>query len=353
MHGTWDITNTPRLRNVLLQRLAEGNRHLLVDLTNVDLLDCSAVGVFVFVRNHAEQQGGSLRAVAAAGIVLRLLEVVELARSFHAYDTLEQSLATPIGTRDTDGKDVEDGTQTLLRVISQLPPAAPERPVLRAGAIELSVPLATRLARRFHDRGEPQDDLDQAATVGLVKAVDRYDAARGTEFASFAVPTIMGEVRRHFRDKGWRIRVPRYIQELRRDMQEISGDLVQRLGRFPTTAEVAACLGVSRQDVLAALAAGSAYRPASLSAPVQPDKQFTLADQLAVIDRDLDAIDVRESLRPAIAQLPAREQRIIAMRFYANMTQAQIGAEIGLSQMHVSRLLSASLQRLRRALLSD
>jgi RNA polymerase sigma-B factor len=352
VHGTLDIATTPRLKTTLLERLASGGRHFVVDLSRADLIDCSAIGVFVYVRDHAEQKGGTLHAVAAQGIVLQVLEVTGVAKSFGAYDTVEQAMATAADAPAT-GETAEGAAQLLLRVMGHLPPDAPEREELRAEAIELSMPFATGLARRFRDRGEPQEDLEQVATLGLVKAVDGYDPSMGTEFASYAAPTIMGEVRRYFRDRGWRIRVPRRLQELRLSIQRAQGDLTQRLGRSPTTADLAGYLGVPERDVLAALEAASAYRPTSLSEPTGPDSDSVIADRLATVDQGLSAVEYRESLRPAIARLPRREQRILSMRFFGNMTQTQIAQEIGISQMHVSRLLAASLLRLRTALLDE
>lgn len=352
VRGTLDIASTPRLRTALLGRLAEGRQRLVVDLSEVGMIDCTAIGVFFYVRDHAEQAGGTLRAAAAHGIVLHVLEATGVAKSLGAHHTVEEAVAAVDGAAQDAGADegAEDSTQILLRVMGHLPPDAPERTELRAEAIELGLPFATGLARRFRDRGEPQEDLDQVATVGLMKAVDGYDPSLGTEFASYAVPTILGEVRRYFRDRGWRIRVPRRLQELRMSMQHGLGELTQRLGRTPTTADIAGFLGVPEVDVLAAQEAAGAYRPGSLSEPTRPGSDAVVADRLADEAGDLDAVVNRESLRPALARLPRREQRILAMRFFGNMTQTQIAQEIGVSQMHVSRLLAASLNRLRAAL---
>jgi RNA polymerase sigma-B factor len=353
VQGSLDIATTPRLRTVLLGRLAGGARRLVVDLSRTDMIDCTAVGVFFLVRERAEQRHGTLRAVAADGIVLRVLEVTGVAKTLGAYETVSQALAGLDGGEPAADQPTEDAAQVLLRVMGQLPPGAPERTELRAEAIELSLPLATGLARRFRDRGEPQEDLDQVATLGLMKAVDGYDPSRGTEFASYAAPTILGEVRRYFRDRGWRVRVPRRLQELRLGIQRSLGDLNQQLGRTPTTADLARYLDVPEVDVLAAQEAAGAYRPGSLSEPTRPDSDTVVADRLAVDDRDLDAVVNRESLRPALAKLPRREQRILAMRFFGNMTQTQIAQEVGISQMHVSRLLASSLRQLRKSMVED
>jgi RNA polymerase sigma-B factor len=352
VQGTLDIATTPRLRTLLLGRIANGARQLIVDLSETDMIDCTAVGVFFFVREHAEQHGGTLRAVAAHGIALRVLEVTGVAKTLGAYDTLDETLTALTGD-GTAGPADEGAAQVLLRVMGHLPPDAPERTELRAEAIELSLPFATGLARRFRNRGEPQEDLDQVATVGLMKAVDGYDPSLGTEFTSYAAPTILGEVRRYFRDRGWRIRVPRRLQELRIGIHRALGDLTQQLGRTPTVADLAGYLDVPEEDILAAQGAASAYRPGSLSEPTGSDSSTVVADRLATEERGLDAVVNRESLRPALAKLPRREQRILAMRFFGNMTQTQIALEIGISQMHVSRLLAASLERLRTTLVED
>jgi RNA polymerase sigma-B factor len=355
VQGILDIATTPRLRTMLLGGLADGARRLVVDLSGASLIDCTAIGVFFAVRGHAERQGGTVRAVAARGMVLQVLEVTGVAKCLGAYDSVEVALAGGGTGRPAEDEDrtAGDAAQILLRVMGHLPPDAPGRRELRAEAIELSLPLATGLARRFHDRGEPQEDLDQVATLGLVKAVDGYDPSLGTEFTSYAVPTILGEVRRHFRDRGWRIRVPRRLQELRLSLQRAHGDLTQRLGRTPSAADLAGYLKVPEADILAAQEAAAAYRPTSLSEPTRPDSDGVLGDRLASHDRGLDTVDNRESLRPALAKLPRREQRIVAMRYFGNMTQAQIAQEIGISQMHVSRLLASSLDRLRRAMADD
>jgi RNA polymerase sigma-B factor len=352
VHGTLDIATTPRLRTMLLGALSTGARRLVVDLSGADMIDCTAIGVFFAVREHAERQGGTLRAVAAQGMVRQVLELTGVAKCLGAYDSVEQALAG--GPDEVDaGQTAGDAAQILLRVMGHLPPDALGRSELRAEAIELSLPLATGLARRFRDRGESQEDLDQVATVGLVKAVDGYDPSLGTAFASYAAPTILGEVRRYFRDRGWRIRVPRRLQELRMSVQHAQGDLTQRLGHLPSTADLAGYLRVPEVDILAAQEAAAAYRPASLSEPTRADSDGVLADRLATRDLGLDAVDNRESLRPALAKLPRREQRIVAMRYFGNMTQAQIAREIGISQMHVSRLLASSLDRLRRAMVEE
>src|SRR5205809_7331702 len=206
------------------------------------------------------------------------------------------------------------------------------------------VPLAEYLARRFRNRGEPLDDLVQVANLGLIKSVDGYDVSRGAAFTSYAIPMIVGELKRHFRDKGWDVRVPRRLQELRLEITKATSDLAQQLGRSPTIADIATHLGVTEEEVIEGLDSGHASRALSLQAPVAGEAPSTeLVDLIGGLDPDMENVEDREALRPLIARLPQREQRIIAMRFFGNMTQSQIAAQLSISQMHVSRLLSHAL----------
>jgi RNA polymerase sigma-B factor len=242
----------------------------------------------------------------------------------------------------------------LLARMGALPPGDPRRNSLRSEAIVEYLPMAGHLARRYRNRGEPLDDLVQVATVGLIKAIDGYDPSRGSTFASYAVPTMVGELKRHFRDKGWGVRVPRRLQELCIEITNATGPLTQRLGRVPTVADLATNLGVSEEDVIDGLESGHAYTTLSLDAPMVDDEAGTsLIDLLGDADPELAAVEQREALRPMIARLPRRQQRIIAMRFFGNMTQSQIAEALGISQMHVSRLLAQSLRTLREGLLAE
>jgi RNA polymerase sigma-B factor len=227
------------------------------------------------------------------------------------------------------------------------------RAALRAQAIEWYLPMAVYLARRFAGRGEPVADLTQVAVIGLIKAVDRFDTHRGLPFASYAIPTIVGELKRHFRDTAWSVRVPRRLQELKLNLAAVTGDLAQVLQRSPTTAEVAARLDVTPREVLQARGTATAYRPVSVQRAAPGSDDLYLIDLLPVTDRDLEAVDNRETLRVLLAELPARDQMVIRMRFYADLTQSQIATEIGVSQMQVSRLLARSLTRLHDRLIAD
>ncbi len=226
--------------------------------------------------------------------------------------------------------------------------AATRRPELRDELIEAHLGLAEYLARRFANRGEPLDDLVQVASLGLVKAVERFDPARGLEFTTFATPTIVGELKRHFRDKGWAVRVPRRVQELHLRVTGVIDDLQLELGRSPTVAEIAVRAGTSEDEVIEAVDAGSAYRSSSLDASRGDDEESPgLIGQLGDLDPGLARAESRAGLNPLLAELPQREQLMLFLRFYEGKTQSEIAQRLGISQMHVSRLLSRSLERLR------
>ena len=221
---------------------------------------------------------------------------------------------------------------------------------LRAELIEAHLGLAEFLARRFSNRGEPLDDLVQVASTGLIKAVDRFEPERGLEFSTYATHTIVGELKRHFRDKGWAVRVPRRMQELHLRLGQIVSQLNQELGRSPTIAEIAQSASVSEEEVLEAMEAGQAYRFASIDAPVPgEDDTGTLAASLGEEDESMADVEHRVSLSPLIAMLPARQQKILHLRFFEGLTQSEIATQLGISQMHVSRLLARSLAQLREA----
>jgi RNA polymerase sigma-B factor len=222
----------------------------------------------------------------------------------------------------------------------------------RDALVKLHLPLVEHLARRFAGRGEPLDDLVQVGTIGLIKAVDRFDVDRGVEFSTYATPTVVGEIKRHFRDKGWAVRVPRRLQELRLALTTATEELAHARGRAPTVAELSQRLGVSEEDVLEGLESANAYSTLSLDAGAESDDgPAAVLDTIGVDDEAMEGVEYRESLRPLLAELPARERHILMLRFFRNMTQSQIAAEIGISQMHVSRLLAKTLAQLRTGLM--
>lgn len=249
----------------------------------------------------------------------------------------------------TADRDTDRATE-LITAFATAEAGDPARPALRERAIEGWLPLAQHLARRYGGRGEPADDLFQVAVVGLIKAVDRYQADRGVDFAAFAIPTVVGEIKRHFRDRTWAIRVPRRLQELRLEITAANSTLTHTLGRAPTVADVAAHLKITEEEVLEGLEGARAYNTASLSAPLSDDGATTLADTLGDEENGYELAELRIALGPAIAALDEREQRILALRFRGNLTQTEIADQIGISQMHVSRLLTKALAKLRRQL---
>jgi RNA polymerase sigma-B factor len=279
--------------------------------------------------------------------VARPVSSAAVTAQLHAVDE-QTSTGAGRSNRETDAV-----AKSLLSLMADLPAGA-DRDRVRGRLIELYIPLAEYLARRFRNRGEQLDDLVQVANLGLIKSVDGYDATRGAAFTSYAIPMIVGELKRHFRDKGWDVRVPRRLQELRMEITKVSGELAQDLGRSPTVADLAKRLNVSEEDVIEGLDCGQAYRALSLDAPAGNEGadagQSGLGDLIGGADPEMENVENREALRPLIAKLPEREQKIIAMRFHGNLTQSQIAAELGISQMHVSRLLAQALRALREGL---
>ena len=228
-----------------------------------------------------------------------------------------------------------------------------EAAALRSELVELHLPLAEYLARRFGNRGEPHEDLVQVATIGLIKAIDRFDLERQVAFSTYATPTIVGEIKRHFRDRGWTIRVPRRLQEIQAVINQAVSDLGQELGRSPTVSELATRVGMSEEEILEGLESANAYSPLSLDAPDPSGEVGAVIEQLGDYDDALDAVVDRETVKPLLDQLDARSKRILLLGFFRNMTQSQIAEELGISQMHVSRLLSQTLAKLREGLLKD
>lgn len=223
--------------------------------------------------------------------------------------------------------------------------------VLRDELVTANLGLARILARRFSNRGEPYDDLFQVASLALIKAVERFDPERGVEFSTFATRTVLGELKHHFRDKGWSVRAPRRLQELYLELGQALNALSLQLNRSPTIAEIAGYLEVPEDAVLEAMEAGQGYRSSSIDAP--DDEQEPLSARLGSDDLSFSGFENRTVLVQALAALPPREQLILRLRFFEGLTQSEIAVRVGLSQMHVSRLLSASLERLRPAFVDE
>ncbi|MDX2545613.1 RNA polymerase sigma factor SigF [Streptomyces sp. WI04-05B] len=245
-------------------------------------------------------------------------------------------------------------TAEAFRKLAALPPGQ-QRDTLRAKIVEAWLPMANRLAGRFRSRGESLDDLRQVAALGLVKAVDRYDPELGNAFESYAVPTVTGEIKRHFRDHMWTLHVPRRVQDLRNRVRFASQDLSQTIsGRRPTVAEIAEHANLTEEDVKAGLEALESFTALSLDAELPGSEDgYSLSDALGAADPALDTVIDREAVKPRLRALPERERAILYMRFFGDMTQSRIAEQLGISQMHVSRLISRSCNRLRDQVMKD
>ena len=252
------------------------------------------------------------------------------------------SVSEPEKYRVSGGKRIDEERRLFRAYLEHGDLGARER------LVERFLPLARQLARRYGSAGEPLDDLVQVASLGLVKAIDRYELDRGTAFSSFAVPTILGEIKRHFRDTGWTVRVPRAIQERRIQVNRAIPALTGRLGRSPTTAEIAEHIQATTEDVLEALEAAVAYEPVSLdSSPSSDDDDESWTHAVGAEDPQYAVVEAGATLAPAMRALPDRERLILHMRFVEDMTQSQIADRIGISQMHVSRLIRKALEQMR------
>jgi RNA polymerase sigma-B factor len=240
-------------------------------------------------------------------------------------------------------------TQALFEELSSLEPGTPEHARVRAALIEVNLPLVRYAAARFRSRNEPMEDVVQVGTIGLINAIDRFDPARGVQFPTFAMPTVVGEIKRYFRDNVRTVHVPRRLHELWVQVSGAIEDLTVMYGRSPTTSEIADRLKLTEDEVLACLEAGRAYHATSLEAAQEGDGAPGLLDRLGYEDPALADVEHRDLVRHLLVQLPERERRILLLRYFGNLTQSQISSELGVSQMHVSRLLSRSFARLRSA----
>jgi RNA polymerase sigma-B factor len=258
----------------------------------------------------------------------------------------------PAGSRSRNLADLDAAAVAYASRLTDT--AGTDSALERERFIRECLPLARRLAGRFRGRGEALEDLEQVARLGLVKTVDRYNPGRGS-FTAYAVSTISGELKRHFRDAAWAMHVPRPVRELLVEVRRARIQLTGELFRTPTVAELATCVGVTEREVTEAMVANGGYSPASLDASRTADdaRTRTLGDLLGTSDADLEIVDDRLTVARLLTRLPARERRILAMRFWGNQTQVQIAAELGVSQMHISRLLSHALSWLREAMIND
>jgi len=220
----------------------------------------------------------------------------------------------------------------------------------RRELIEQHMPLVRALARRYAGRGEPLEDLVQVGSIGLIKAIDRFDVNRGVELTTYAIPTIVGELRRHFRDKSWALHVPRRLKELNLKLSRLMEDLTAQVGRSPTVAELAEAAGVEEEEVIDALESSHAYTSRSLSALSDEESDLDPLQWLGAEEPAYDTAEDRHLLATGLAALDDRERRIVHLRFYEGLTQSQIAREVGISQMHVSRLLRRALEKMREEL---
>jgi RNA polymerase sigma-B factor len=262
-------------------------------------------------------------------------------------DLVEHSTTEVIG-----GRTEYDHLAPLLAEYALLAADDPRRAELRGRLVQGFLPVVQHIALRYRNRGEPLDDLEQVGAIGLIGALERFEPGRGASFLSFAVPTISGEIRRHFRDRTWAVRVSRGLKDMQGPLRASVGELSNELGRAPRPSEIATRMGIGVEEVIEGLRAQDAYQAGSLDAPVNAGGG-TVGESLGGVDSALEAVDTNNVLRLLLDRLPARERRIVVLRFFGGLTQTQIAAEVGLSQMHVSRLLARSLRQLRGGLEAD
>ncbi|MFF4547978.1 SigB/SigF/SigG family RNA polymerase sigma factor [Streptomyces sp. NPDC001406] len=261
-------------------------------------------------------------------------------------------MGTTTRTKPHPHDDAPDTAEAFERLVEL--PDGPERRALRDELVRLWLPMAERIAVRFRDRGETLEDLYQVAALGLVKAVDHYDPARGRAFEAYAVPTVTGEIKRHFRDHMWTLHVPRRVQDLRNRVRSTAKELGQTIpGRAPTVAEIAAHAQLTEDEVRTGLEALECFSALSLDAEMPGTEGYALSDALGESDPGYDLIVDRIAVKPCLEALPERERLILYLRFFRGMTQSRIAEQLGISQMHVSRLLSGCFDRLRKDLLAE
>ncbi|MER6558656.1 SigB/SigF/SigG family RNA polymerase sigma factor [Streptomyces sp. NPDC001027] len=287
-------------------------------------------------------------APAPAMEAVETVEAPPAGESAEASPTGESTEPAPAPERRR-GADTRALTQVLFGKLKELQPGTPEHNRVRGALIEANLPLVRYAAARFRSRNEPMEDVVQVGTIGLINAIDRFDPERGVQFPTFAMPTVIGEIKRYFRDNVRTVHVPRRLHELWVQVNSATEDLTTAFGRTPSTAEIAERLRIGEDEVLSCIEAGRSYHATSLEAAQEGDGLPGLLDRLGYEDPALDGVEHRDLVRHLLVQLPEREQRILLLRYYSNLTQSQISAELGVSQMHVSRLLARSFQRLRSA----
>jgi RNA polymerase sigma-B factor len=379
--GQIDMLTEFSLRDHLSGLLAARPERLIIDLSQVSFMGATALSVLINARHAAGRQGITLqlrapsRRAAARPLHIAgldcLFEILPSATHRDTLDSLhpDQHVGAP-HPREADRTESrvptpsESSVETpeneyahlipLQRRYAELAPDEPQRQRLRDQLISGYRPVAEHLARRFTGRGEPLEDLIQVATVGLINAVDRFDVARGAHFLSFAVPTITGEIRRYFRDHGWSTRVPRRLKDLNLAIRRVQAELSQQLGRAARPSEVADRLGTPTSEVIEALHAAEAYRSSSLEQMLSCGDTTTAPEEfIGELDAQMCLIEDRAMLRPLLAELARRDRVILGLRFFHELTQSQIAEQVGVSQMHVSRLLNQTLRFLHDRMTSS
>ncbi|HKD96991.1 MAG TPA: sigma-70 family RNA polymerase sigma factor [Micromonosporaceae bacterium] len=351
MSGRFGAVHT-HLVEEAVEKASQQGRPVVVDLARVSLIDAAIARTLRRASAAAGRRGTGFAAAAATGQPLQVLDVLGMTKDLGAHLTLQEAVAE-IGA-ELGGLARPSVDTTVHRLVVEargLPDGDPRRQRLRDRAIEAALPLARTMALRYQQRGEPLEDLVQVASVGVVRAVHDYDPERGSGFLAYAVPTILGELRRHLRDHLWAVRAPRRLQELRAEIAQNSAELAQDLRRLPSPGDIAERIGADVGDVHKALATATGMRPVSLDAPAT-DTDRALHELIGSLDPAMDLVDYRLSLRPLIAALPPASQELLKLRFGAELTQSEIATRLGTSQMNVSRMLTAILARFRRALLS-
>lgn len=343
--GTLDDAAAADLNASLHPVLCQQGCDVLLDLSEANGLASAAAGVLGELAAVARNAGAHLQVVGAKGAVLDALQDTGVA------GPLGVRTVYPYASRGRSQSAAEDPLPRALDHLARLPRDSTTYRQLRDRVVTDLLPLANQIARRFHHRGEPGEDLTQVAVVALINVIDRYQPDRG-DFFPFAVTTMTGELKRHLRDRSWAVRPPRRLQQLSLEVRWAETHLGQSLRRSPTASDIADFLDVSEDEVLEAVAAHQARRSTSLHAPVR-SADVPLVDTLGDDDHRLDDIDSWVSLREVVADLPERTRRILQMRFGSGMTQSQIAQAVGVSQMHVSRILAATLRKLRQALLTE
>ncbi|WP_107433942.1 RNA polymerase sigma factor SigF [Streptomyces niveus] len=272
----------------------------------------------------------------------------------HQADMAELGLPYVECPGDVAPKDAREISRIFFVRLAELEEGTHEHQYVRNTLIELNLALVRYAATRFRNRSDQMEDIVQVGTIGLIKAIDRFELSREVEFATFAVPYIVGEIKRFFRDTSWAVHVPRRLQELRIDLAKATDELSQRLDRAPTTAELAEYLNLDENEVIEGVVASNGYTAGSIDMPTDDTAESSskLSDRLGAPDAQLEAAENVQALKPLIDELDEREKWILQMRFGAEMTQSEIGQELGVSQMHVSRLLSRITGRLREGLLA-